>query len=237
MFDQSVLTAIQAHAMEVFPHESCGVVTADGYVRFANLSANPEHEFECDDQLQPMLAAGTVLALVHSHPNGPYAPSAYDIAQQVAMDVPWGIAVCRATASLPVFFWGDALTPPKLLERPFRYGPSGTDGRGDCAALIRDYYLLERQVRLKEFPRQNGWWLRDDVSYRDNLLATGFVPIDGEPEVGDVFLAAIRSRRPNHAGIYVGNGIILHHLENRLSRTEPSVIWRRFYSGWFRHAD
>jgi len=30
----------------------------------------------------------------------------------------------------------------------------------------------------------------------------------------------------NHAGIYIGNGLFLHHLPNRLSREEPVMRWK-----------
>jgi cell wall-associated NlpC family hydrolase len=58
----------------------------------------------------------------------------------------------------------------------------------------------------------------------------GFVGIkDGEqPEVGDIILMQIRSNNgvPNHAGIYIGDGLMLHHLYGRLSS-------RDVYGGYF----
>ena len=45
--------------------------------------------------------------------------------------------------------------------------------------------------------------------------------------LGDAVLFAIRSQgRPNHAGIYLGQGLLLHHLENRLAERTTLVFWR-----------
>jgi proteasome lid subunit RPN8/RPN11 len=237
MFGDDVEQAIREHAMAEYPRESCGVVTAAGYIRLENVSRDPDHTFDCDEQLRPYLAAGTALALVHSHPDGPNAPSPFDMAQQIAQDIPWGLISCTHDGTLAPFFWGDTLEPPPLLGRRFRYGPSGTDGCGDCAALVRDYYRLERGIRIKEFPREDKFWMKPGVSYRDNLLSAGFALADRRtPEMGDVFLAAIQSTVPNHSGIYIGEGKILHHLQNRLSREDPCVVWLKFMTDWFRYS-
>ena len=143
---------------------------------------------------------------------------------------------CTHDSADPAFYWSDSLAPPPLIGRGFRWGPSGTDGCGDCAALVRDYYWMERSIRLPEFPREEGYWRIRGVSYRDNLITSGFQSTDRtQPEIGDVFLAAVRSEQPNHAGIYVGEGKILHHLQERLSVETPVVIWLRFMTDWMRY--
>ncbi|WP_346949336.1 NlpC/P60 family protein, partial [Dyella sp.] len=56
--------------------------------------------------------------------------------------------------------------------------------------------------------------------YTDNLAAAGFVPVDAKDiRRGDLVLMQIRSRNlvPNHAGIYLGDGLMLHHMYGRLS--------------------
>lgn len=35
--------------------------------------------------------------------------------------------------------------------------------------------------------------------------------------VGDVIVMQVRAPVPNHAGVYIGDGLMLHHLYNRLS--------------------
>jgi proteasome lid subunit RPN8/RPN11 len=236
-----VTEASRQHAMAEYPRESCGGVTQAGYKPFQNLSSTPELAFLCDAEIEPLVTEGRLLALIHSHPDGPEAPSVRDIEQQSAMAIPWGIVISGLDAALPPYFWCDDFEPPPLIGRPFRYGPSGTDGKGDCAALVRDWYRVERGIRLPEFAREDGVWKAGDDLYRTNLMRAGFIRQklrDGEePAIGDVALLEIRSiTEPNHAAIYVGSGLFLHHLENRLSRNEPSNRWLSHVTDWFRYA-
>jgi len=55
--------------------------------------------------------------------------------------------------------------------------------------------------------------------------------------LGDVFLAQVRAPVPNHGGVYLDGGLILHHLEGRLSRREPLGPWRRFVTHALRCAN
>lgn len=92
----------------------------------------------------------------------------------------------------------------------------------DCYTLIKDWYERERGVVLPDFERHDNWW-NDGHSnlYMDHFREAGFEPVGQYPEleVGDVILMQIRSKNgvPNHAGVYVGDGMILHHMYGRLS--------------------
>ena len=235
---RDIAEAAKRHALACYPEESCGAVTAAGYIPFINVDANPKEHFSCDEQMEPLILAGKLLALVHSHPDGPIGPSSHDMAQQVAMDIPWGIVVCAEDAALDPYFWGDMLTPPPLIGRDFRHGPSGTDGKGDCYALIRDWFRINRNVVLADFPRDDGWWKRGGDLYREQFGRWGFeVAPDARsnPQIGDVLLMQYQSKVPNHGAIYIGNGRILHHLGNRLSCEEPLIRWASLVSMWIRH--
>ena len=37
---------------------------------------------------------------------------------------------------------------PPLIGREFRHGASGSDDKGDCYALIKDWYFLEKGVKI-----------------------------------------------------------------------------------------
>jgi proteasome lid subunit RPN8/RPN11 len=237
--DPNVKEVARLHAIDCYPNESCGAVTAAGYIPFDNLHPEPTRFFDCDDQMEPLITSGELLALVHSHPDGPYGPSAYDMQQQIAMNVPWGIVVCAKDAALEPYFWGDMLEPPPLEGRDFRHGPSGTDNKGDCYALIRDWYRKERGIMLADFPRDDDWWKHGGDLYRDNFASWGFRvdPAAGSnPQVGDILLIQYHSANPNHGAIYIGNGMLLHHLGSRVSRIEPTVRWKTLVSSWLRYA-
>ena len=235
--DPTAVAAIKAHAVKDYPNEACGAITPTGYQPLNNLAADPKHSFECTDQVNALRAAGNLIALVHSHPDGPDAPSGLDIQQQIAFDIPWGLVLCNGTAAQAPWWWGDMLDPPPLLGRRFRHGPSGTDGKGDCYALIRDYYRIERKIILPDFPRDDSWWTKDGQDlYAANFGKAGFVTADAaHPEIGDVVLLQIgRAPVAQHAAIYTGGGRVLHHLTNRLSGEVSFVNWTKHIRYWLR---
>ena len=239
-----VTEAIRAHAVAQYPDESCGMITRGGYVPLANVAqpvegverSGPRFAFDCAAELAPHLVRGDVLALVHSHPDGPEGPSSKDMRQQRAMDLPWGIVMADAERASVPYFWGDMLAPPPLEGRPFRHGPSGTDGKGDCGALVRDWYRLERGVLINDYARDDEWWRHGQALYLDNYFDAGFRQADAtDPRRGDLILMAIRSDTANHAAIYIGDHLLLHHLERRLSRIEPVLGWHKHRRAWLRH--
>jgi proteasome lid subunit RPN8/RPN11 len=233
-FGFPVDAAIREHALREYPRECCGLVMRGGlYVPMENKAPDPEEAFEVDTGA---LMQDGVLALVHSHTDAPAAPSAADMEQQIATGITWGLISTNGNDATPVWWWGGGIPTPPLLGREFRHGPSGSDGKGDCYALIRDWYLLERKIDLPEFPRDDTWWHAGRDLYRDNFAKAGFVqvsPNDARP--GDVVLAHVLSPVVNHGGIYLGNGLILHHLPSRLSREEPLARWMSLVTHFLRH--
>lgn len=242
MFEPLVIESIKRDAIEKFPNESCGIVLTqeDGghkYLALPNLATEPSQSFHVDERV--LIGVGDALAaVVHSHPNGPDCPSGTDMRQQVAWKVPFGIVSTDGEGCLEPFFWGDTVPVPELIGRGFRHGVT------DCYALCRDYYRLTHDLILREYPRDWEWWTKGQRMYEDFFQNEGFHRIE-EREVrsGDAFMAQIRSDTPNHAGIYVGDGLILHHLTSsrswdpsRLSRRDPVSGWSKFICGtWVRH--
>lgn len=241
MFGHEINEAIKLDAIKRFPIESCGLVLArdDGSVFYKpvdNMSSDPENSFQIDDQLILALSP-SIRAIVHSHPNGPNCPSQTDMEQQIAFALPFGIVSTDGVGCLEPFFWGDQVPKMDLIGRPFQHGVT------DCYALCRDFYAT-LGIKLNEHPREWEWWLNGGSLYEDFLAKEGFRRIDeSEVRENDGFLAQIRSPTPNHAGVYVGDGLILHHLSSRdpwdpsrISRREPVGGWSKFICGfWVRH--
>lgn len=254
----AVTAAIHAHARAEYPRESCGLVVraADGralYRPCRNVSNEPK-SFRIDpEEYLAAAAEGAVIGLAHSHcavpasatgpaDDGPPHPSAADMTGQMASAMPWAIVLVTDRDVSDVVWWGDQLEPPPLLGREFRHGPSGSDGRGDCGALIRDWFRIERGVTIPDFARDDAWWDDGRDLYRDNFAAAGFVDLGvktalTDPRPGDVFLAKLKSVKvPHHGGVYVGGGLIIHHLPFRLSRRDPVAPWlRHAVTHWLRH--
>lgn len=54
--------------------------------------------------------------------------------------------------------------------------------------------------------------------YLDNFSKEGFKEIDdSDLQYGDLFIMQLESPVPNHGGIYIGDNLVLHHVQGRLS--------------------
>lgn len=239
--NKAILQAIKADAVARYPEEACGLIINDEYVPKRNTHESPKDFFRIDRDDYP--TNGSLQAVVHSHPDAKKGvePSIEDMHGQLAAGIPWGLVSVWKDAISEVMFWGDGLPVPDLIGRQFRSGPSGTDGRGDCYAMLRDFYRTEMGFIIKEYPRDDTWWATHDREqqgdmYRENFADAGFKQIDeSELQYGDCLLMAIRANKPNHAAIYLGNGLMLHHLAHRLSRREPANPYKRMITHYLRY--
>ena len=245
------LAAAQADARAKFPSESCGFVSNGEYISCTNLAKKPLEDFEINDpRYDAAVMAGSVAAIVHSHPNGPIFPSAHDMTQQLATGVPWVIIALNETQIGKTVIWGDQMQTAPLLGRPFVHGI------WDCYSLVRDVfgagaYVMKANgigwplppIKLPQVPRDDNWWASGQDLYADHLEPQGFKIISrSEARPGDGFLVKIGDARTNpkqrlnHAGILVDHNLLLHHLPGRLSRREPSGVWARAADMWVRHS-
>ena len=232
------INRIKKHSIEEYPKEAVGIISGRKYIRLDNIADKPTEDFKIKDDTYLNY---DIDAIYHSHPEYPAEPSESDMFYQINSNVPWIIATSyKDSCSEPIIFGDDYI--PDLVGREFRHGPSGSDNKGDCYALIKDYYKLELNIELPEFPRNNFWWENSSTSmYEDNFEKAGFVELKGidlkDIVKGDIALMRINSNVINHAAVYVDNGLILHHLTNRLSRKEPATIWRKMIIKWLRYKE
>ena len=234
MNDEQLVHVVQhvlIHAQAEEPRECCGVVVLQDagpvYIACTNLARKSEH-FIIDPACYASAEdSGRVIAIAHSHVYEPPVPSLADRAGIERTGLPWIIVnypLGTYTITRPSGFSAD------LIARPFVHGVH------DCYALVRDYFA-GRGVKLADYPRSFGWW--DDPHgpdlYRDNFAREGFVQVDAGPmDAGklarlkpcDLLLMNIRAHRENHMAVYVGDGVILHHLIEQLSRREA---YQEFY--------
>ncbi|HFS3715279.1 TPA: NlpC/P60 family protein, partial [Escherichia coli] len=100
--------------------------------------------------------------------------------------------------------------------------------------LFRDAYHLAG-ITLPDFVREDDWWRNGQNLYLDNLAENGFYRVSPScAQAGDILLCCFGSSVPNHAAIYCGNGDLLHHIPEQLSKRERySEKWqRRTHSVW-----
>jgi len=234
VFDQPLFDELKRYALYCFPAEACGlVIYGRGFVPFPNVHEDQTKAFRLPSDAWPVNER--VLAVFHSHASIPDSPSAADMVGQNETRVPWILCATDGVQVTEPWWWGPGLSIPPLVGRHFRHGPTGSDGKGDCYSLIRDWYVVERGVELPMGPRDAEWWKAGGDLYRENFGPAGFTRIDGDPELGDVLLGQIRSPVPNHGAVYLGGGLMLHHLEQRLSAREPIGGWRKYLTHVIRY--
>lgn len=216
---------ILVHSVDSYPNECCGlIIVVKGRKRYRpckNLAETPDEHFILDPlDYAAAEDLGEVVAVVHSHPKSNPAPSQADRVACEKSGLPWYI-VNPLTEQ-----WG--YCEPEGFELPY-VGREFSFGIVDCWTLVRDYYQREYGIALHDYDRRDGFWLRGENMYVDNLPNEGFrpIPVD-DVQPGDLILMQLVSPLPNHAAIYLGDQIILHHIQNRLSSRD--VYGRGYYA-------
>lgn len=232
---------IKAHAVLEYPKESCGLIYGNEYHPCKNIHPNPTNAFEISFSDYPNYE--DLQAVVHSHTdeNKPFPEMTYDdMKYQIQSGKPWGIVSVEKQEAHNILWWGHPSFIPELKGREHRYGPSGTDGRGDCYAILTDWYFLNFGIQLKEYPRKKNFWHQgiDDPIYEKQFEDCGFfrLPATDLPLPGDIALMRVRSRKViNHAAVYIGNGKMIHHLEDQVSRVDTIHRWQKFIQYFLRY--
>lgn len=218
-------TAIDAHGIQDYPRESCGLIAivdgAERYFRCRNIGHGTEHFVMCPQDYADVEERGEIVMVVHSHPNMVAKPSQGDRVACEKSNLPWFIvAVWKEPGDLYPRIAGDCVFEPTGYQAPL-VGRQFFFGILDCYTLIKDWYERERGIILPEFERRDNFW-KDGTDLYAQYAQVGFVEVtDGTLEVGDVIMMQIRAPIANHAGIYLGEGLILHHMMGQLSSRDP----------------
>lgn len=211
-----------AHAIASYPKESCGlVIIVKGrkkYIACANNVTDATSHFRIEpEEYAAAEDRGEIVAIVHSHPDAHQRPSQADKVSCENSGLPWYIFAIHKNDEGQIALFGEAQLEPNGYEAPL-VGREFSYGVLDCYTIVRDWYKRERGIELDDYPREDNWWHTGGDWYMDHYREQGFEPVtDGSLEVGDVFLMQVRAEKTNHAGVYLGNGVFLHHLHGRLS--------------------
>jgi proteasome lid subunit RPN8/RPN11 len=235
MMDSVNQSLVLAHAARDFPREACGLLVIhkgrETYVPCRNIGVGTDQFVIHPEDYVRADRLGEIVGVFHSHPNLPAEPSQADKVACEASGLPWFIL------SFPSGQWHEM--QPSGYIAPL-VGRAWAHGVLDCYSVIRDWYRAERGIDLPNFDRFDEWWKRGQNLYLDNFGSAGFEALgtvqSQDMEIGDVLLMQVASPVPNHAAIYLGDGLILHHLQGRLSsRDVYGGYWQKITTHILRH--
>jgi proteasome lid subunit RPN8/RPN11 len=214
------------------PRECCGLVIIKNgkqlYIPCKNLARGTDNFILDPQDYEKADIAGEIVAVIHSHPNMSAKPSQADLVACEGSGLPWFIM------GYPSEQW-EYIQPSGYIA-PL-VGRTWSHGVLDCYSIIRDWYLQEKNIELLNFERSDEWWKIGENLYLDNFEKAGFKQISlDELQAGDCMLMCIGSEVPNHGAVYLGNGQILHHVQNRLStRDVYGGFWLKNTYGYYRY--
>lgn len=216
---EKLISEIRAHVAAEYPNEACGLIVETGtgqrFIPCRNIAENPAETFTLSpDDYLAATEVGEVIMVIHSHPDVvQLVPSEMDRIQCDHSGVEWGIM------SWPD---GDFCTLSPRGDRELA-GRRWVLGHADCWSLIIDYYRMEYGIALKDYSVDREWWGDGKENlYDDNWQAEGFVEIDASSmQAGDMIMMRVQAPVTNHAAIYLGENIMVHHMFGNLSARVP----------------
>ena len=109
---------------------------------------------------------------------------------------------------------------PALVSREWVWGVT------DCWTLVRDWYVSKGLI-LPDWDRPSVEEFETAPMFDGLWEAAGFYELKADVRLqeGDALLFSIGDNKPNHVGIFMANGEILHHLKNHLSRHDNYGRW------------
>lgn len=209
------------HLLDCYPEEGCGIIlNVRGKLKWIpcdNIAEDKLNTFKIDPtEYVKAKLMGDIHAIVHSHPDSTDGPSEKDIVTSNFLSIPY---IVFTVPELQKFTHIPEYKEVPLLGRTYEFG------KHDCWSLVRDYYRANLDITLPTLNFEDDWWEKG-LNYFDDLFDSfGFVEVE-EPKINDVIIFNVYSQIPNHCGVYIGEGLFMHHAENRLSCRES------LYSGW-----
>lgn len=222
------LSIIKAHVIDCYPNEAVIGITATEAIPLTNIHDNPKDYFRVSSK---EFYLHDFIALVHSHTSYPSkgynvssywdirTPSKNDMIAQKNLNIPFGIIGYDGDNITDLIWFPDYDSP--IMNQPFIYGVY------DCYRIIKAWYWQNWQIKLMDHPREFDWKEVDNL-YNTKYEEAGFYEVDRSLplEIGDMIYMRINGNYDNHAALYIGDGKILHHLNNRLPTIEHYAKWR-----------
>ncbi len=227
-------------AVKNYPNESCGVIVQSGKksltVECTNIAEQRQSNFMISPRDYARAAEiGEIVGVWHTHVEIPPTPSAADKSGCEKTRLPWYIVAVRKRGE-KFEFEGPVVIHPTGFEMLY-IGRPYVPCVFDCYTLVQDYYKREYDIELSNYP----YILEDEspghTALVNHYVREGFVRIHDEtPIAGDVFMMQINTPLPSHLGLYLGDGVFMHHQHGRLSRKDVyGGYWAKHTTHHLRH--
>ena len=227
----------EKHCRAEYPNEACALVVDKKVIPTPNRAKDPARAFSIDPQhYAKAMTEGRLDGVLHSHvidaqtdpKQDPRTPSHADMVSWLAMNIPFGISAVNADQVSELLWLEDDFSRP-LEGRTFQYGIS------DCFSLVRDYYFQKFGIKLKNYPRENGWDQKAD-HITNRFDDAGFYEISkDELAIGDLLVMRIRAPYPNHLAVMVSQNVMLHQMYGRISGRETIAKWGPYITSVLRY--
>lgn len=220
------------------PEEACGFIfCVDNKYEFKavdNVYAGDKTQYfaiSIKDSVEAN-SSGNLYAVVHSHTGTSTAFTQWDVAYQKKQGIPWMLV---NISSSPAVYWLRNKKSDNAL-----YGRQYVWHVNDCYSFIKDWYEQEQGILLNDYMRSEDFAERGQDLYLDNFAKEGFseVPLSSL-QYGDLMLFKLKGNNiTSHAGVYVGENLIAHHLNGRLSKKDfLGTYYKNRLSCVVRHKD
>lgn len=220
---QDILEVIKKSSIDSYPLEACGFILSKGNKSFAiaveNESPEPRTQFLINpDSYIKAMQQGNIIGVWHSHVDEPPTPSVADIAGCESSNLTWLIiAINKTEADDFEFSHIETIEPSgkkvELTGRPYVFGVF------DCYSLVADYLAEKHQIYIKkDYPRIEDFWKKGMPLFSKHWQDENFCITNDDLKDGDILMFQTDSSgEVNHVGVYVGDGMFLHHAIGRLS--------------------
>lgn len=129
-----------------------------------------------------------------------------------------------------------------MLSYDHLVGRDYIPGEVHCYSLVRDFYAHNFDIHFRNYVIPHNYDARQFDLIEKTFEREGTFKVADwnirKLNPGDIMAVCVRSARPNHLCLYVGDNTILHHPYGALSRTEMlRDFWRQNTAYILRHPD
>tara|TARA_Y100000004_G_C8862084_1_gene389527 strand:- start:221 stop:964 length:744 start_codon:yes stop_codon:yes gene_type:complete len=228
MLTEDIKNSIKSHALEKAPEECCGLIFDDGVKMnsfkckndaqnpLVNFSINPIDYLKCSYR-------GNIVATYHSHKNNDMF-SYLDKENSINHRLDYVMYNIKSNSFHHYDYKKNKIF---YLNIPFQVG------KNDCFTLVRNYMKENLSVELPEEviraykkgsekkDLQKSIDLIEKVSLDYDERKFFKVKIENKSDLkeNDIVVLGLKGK-PMHLGVFLGNGLILHHPRNKFATSE-----------------